>query len=269
MIRYFQSTCATAFALLVFGAAGLHAQINFHQLAAQKNAQAAAQTWGYKAQFPTQYSTRPPESASPPQEPFDPNAKSSSSKSTSSGPGQYAGGAAGGSSPSPGNAFAPGSAGRPADRMGLADGSGRVNTSTQFNGTMSSTAPAATANYLIDEPVSSSTPQRAEIRYNGDWIEIDANNSSLNQILWDIERNTGIAISGGVRNQRVYGHYGPASPSELLSELLRGTGTNILIRERSPISRMELILTPRAGVAAAPSPSAADDVADPTQRPGR
>ncbi|MEO6911490.1 MAG: hypothetical protein ABI158_11265, partial [Edaphobacter sp.] len=73
-------------------------------------------------------------------------------------------------------------------------------------------------------------PQRpAEVSYTGGKLFVSANNSSLNQILHDIARETGMKITGGIADQRVFGQYGPANPSKVLSTLLDGAGSNILL----------------------------------------
>jgi hypothetical protein len=97
---------------------------------------------------------------------------------------------------------------------------------------------------------------RAEIVYSQGKLEITADNSSLNQILRDIARQTGMKISGGVADDRVFGKYGPAAPAEVLANLLEGTGSNMLLRETAAKVPAELILTPREGGATPPNPNA-------------
>jgi hypothetical protein len=116
----------------------------------------------------------------------------------------------------------------------------------------------------------STRPRRASVRYIDGQIQVSANDSSLNQILREISRATGMTITGGVADQRVFGSYGPASPSTILATLLDGTGTNMLLREGSELTPPELVLTPRGGGATPPSPSALpdDSIADqPTPAP--
>jgi len=91
------------------------------------------------------------------------------------------------------------------------------------------------------------TASRARVVYSGGQLQVTAMNSSLNQILRAIERQTGMKIAGGVADERVYGKYGPASTAEVLAELLEGTGSNMLLRETGKDSPLELILTPRNG----------------------
>jgi hypothetical protein len=102
-------------------------------------------------------------------------------------------------------------------------------------------------------------PHRATVLYTDGQLDIRANDSSLNQILRSISRETGLTITGGVADQRVFGNYGPARPSAILATLLDGTGTNMLLREGDPGTPPELVLTPRGGGPTPPSPSALPD----------
>jgi hypothetical protein len=105
---------------------------------------------------------------------------------------------------------------------------------------------------------------RAEVVYSDGQIEVTASNSSLNQILRDVARATGMKITGGVTDERVYGKYGPAPPAQVLANLLQGTGSNMLFRESVLDTSAELVLTPRQGGPTPPNPNAAgfdDDAA--------
>jgi hypothetical protein len=132
-----------------------------------------------------------------------------------------------------------------------------------------STLPSSAATTTPAAPSVPLTPaqspsRRAEISYvNGD-LAIAASNSSLNQILREISRLTGIKITGGVSEERVFGKYGPASPSEVFRALLDGTSTNMLFIQATGDKPSELILTARMGGATPPNPDAArfDDNSD-------
>lgn len=86
-------------------------------------------------------------------------------------------------------------------------------------------------------------------------LDVRADNSSLNVILREIARQTGMTITGGVADQRVFGNYGPADPGTVLATLLDGAGVNLLIKERADRMPAELVLTPRTAGATPPSPS--------------
>jgi len=98
------------------------------------------------------------------------------------------------------------------------------------------------------------TGQMAQVSYNKGLLEIAADNSSLNQILEEIARLTGMKITGGVKDERVYGKYGPSTVAGILASLLDGTGSNMLLRETASNVPTELILTPREGGPTPPQP---------------
>jgi hypothetical protein len=58
---------------------------------------------------------------------------------------------------------------------------------------------------------------------------IQAFNSSLGQILNDISLKTGAKVEGMGADERIFGTYGPGPARDVLSELLEGTGYNILL----------------------------------------
>lgn len=99
-------------------------------------------------------------------------------------------------------------------------------------------------------------PRHAEVTFTAGALSVSANNSSLNQILREISRETGIKISGGVADERVFGQYGPDAPAQILSALLDGTGSNMLLVHSDGDPRAELILTPRQGGPTPSNPSA-------------
>lgn len=99
----------------------------------------------------------------------------------------------------------------------------------------------------------------ARVTYANGQLFVSANNSSLNQILRDIARETGMKITGGVTDERVFGQYGPASPSKILGELLDGTGSNMLLLQATTATPAELILTPRQGGPTPPNPNAVEE----------
>ena len=112
--------------------------------------------------------------------------------------------------------------------------------------------------------------KRATVTYLGGELEITADNSSLNQILREISRETGMKITGGVTDERVFGKYGPGAPAEILVRLLDGTGSNMLLRETASKVPAELILTTRQGGPTPPNPNARsldDDAGNEQQAP--
>jgi hypothetical protein len=102
---------------------------------------------------------------------------------------------------------------------------------------------------------------RATVTYQDSLLTVKAQNSSLNQILRAIMRETGLQITGGVNDERVYGVYGPDRVSTLLTSLLDGTGTNILYMPATADQPAKLTLPPRNGQSAPPpSATASDDL---------
>jgi hypothetical protein len=114
--------------------------------------------------------------------------------------------------------------------------------------------PAPIAGTSNPSLVGSSTPRPAQVTVSDNQINVRANDSSLNQILRSISRKTGLKITGGVQDERVFGDYGPAPISSVLATLLDGTGTNILFLAGDPLNPPRLVLTPRGGGPTPPSP---------------
>jgi hypothetical protein len=122
-------------------------------------------------------------------------------------------------------------------------------TSVGSPGSMAAPIPAAAPSGNMEQH------HRARVNYAGGTLEVRADNSSLNQILRDISRQTGMKIVGGVADQRVFGVYGPAAAGTVLQTLLDGTGANVLLRETPEHVPEELVLSPRSGGIAPPGPS--------------
>ncbi len=126
--------------------------------------------------------------------------------------------------------------------------------------------PTAIANQSSMGPPIAATPtnantvqhHRARVTYTDELLDVRADNSSLNQILREVSRYTGMKIIGGVADQRVFGNYGPAPAATVLQTLLDGTNTNMLLQEnRVTHAPEQLILSPRTGGITPPGPSSA------------
>jgi len=131
------------------------------------------------------------------------------------------------------------------------------------------TGPPPPATNAVDVAIAPPPPEhRAIVSYQQGQLSVIADNSSLNQILGDISRQTGMKIIGGVADQPVYGTYGPGAPAQILVALLEGTHSNMLLRETADSTPTELVLTPLDGSPTPPNPTAprADDY-DTTQSP--
>jgi len=136
----------------------------------------------------------------------------------------------------------------------------------------STTAPVPDASAAMANPVSTvKPPVAAKVSYSDGQLSIRANDSSLNQILREISRQTGMKITGGVNDERVFGNYGPSAVNAVLTSLLAGTGSNMMLTANSANGPGELILTPRMGGPTPPNPGAPgfedDALADEALRP--
>ena len=98
-------------------------------------------------------------------------------------------------------------------------------------------------------------------------LTVEANNSDLTQIIREISRESGMDIEGNVKEARVYGKYGPADASSILSELLQGMGYNVMIvggaGEGAP---KHLTLSNRAGGPTPPAIALTSPMTDATER---
>ncbi len=69
----------------------------------------------------------------------------------------------------------------------------------------------------------------ASVVWDSHGLLINAANSSLDQILRDVSTATGVKVDGLATDQRVFGQYGPGQARDVLSELLLGSGYNVLM----------------------------------------
>ena len=107
-------------------------------------------------------------------------------------------------------------------------------------------------------------PAPASVTWDSHGLRIDAANSSLAQILADVSTATGAKIEGFDADQRVFGAFGPGPARDVLSQLLQGTGYNILmIGDQGQGTPREILLSSRhAGTkttAANPAPASEED----------
>ncbi len=69
----------------------------------------------------------------------------------------------------------------------------------------------------------------ASVTWDSTGLRIEASNSSLQAILRQVSVATGTKIEGMVADQRVYGAYGPGQARDVISQLLQGSGYNVLL----------------------------------------
>jgi len=135
-------------------------------------------------------------------------------------------------------------------------------------------APTAPAS-LLDHP-----PQPAKVTLASGKLTIDADNSTLAEILHQVSQTGGMKIDGlqgGNGNQRVFGSYGPGTPRDVLTSLLNGSGYNFLMVGQTPSGvprQLALTARPAGGVPNPPPQSFQStreeyeqDITAPTQYP--
>jgi hypothetical protein len=72
-------------------------------------------------------------------------------------------------------------------------------------------------------------PNPAVVRWDRRGLEIEAANSSLNQVLHQVAADTGAKLKGLAQDQRLFGSYGPGPERDVLLKLLDGSGYNVLM----------------------------------------
>ena len=105
-------------------------------------------------------------------------------------------------------------------------------------------APEASPSPILpaDQP-----PNRARVSWDSRGLEIEASNSSLDQILHQVAADTGAKLEGLTQDQRVFGNYGPGPGSEVLLKLLDGSGYNVLIiGGRDTDAPLKIVLSARS-----------------------
>jgi hypothetical protein len=90
------------------------------------------------------------------------------------------------------------------------------------------------------------SPSRASVTWDSHGLRIDASNSSLRQILNDVSLETGTKVEGMGSDQRVYGSYGPGQARDVISQLLQGSGYNLLLAgDLGSGAPRQIVLSPR------------------------
>ena len=88
-------------------------------------------------------------------------------------------------------------------------------------------------------------------------MTIHANNATLSEILFQIHNTTGaeIAIPSGAEQDRVAADFGPGTPSQVLAQLLNGSGLNFVVvgSEDDPNGLRSVVLSRTAGGVDPPS----------------
>ena len=105
------------------------------------------------------------------------------------------------------------------------------------------------------------------VRYDSGQLSIHAENATLSEVLFQIQKQTGaeIAIPSGTEQERVSSDFGPGTASEVLGQLLNGTGLNFVVvgSASDPNQLRSVILSRKTGEADPPSAFQSPDAAAP------
>jgi hypothetical protein len=115
------------------------------------------------------------------------------------------------------------------------------------------------------------------VQFANGLLSIQATGATLSEVLFQIQKQTGaeIAIPSGTEQDRVAANFGPGPASEVLSELLNGSGLNFVVvgSESDPKALRSVLLTRKSGVPVSPiaapqtyTPDAAENI--PPDNPG-
>jgi hypothetical protein len=114
-------------------------------------------------------------------------------------------------------------------------------------------------------------PVPAAITWDSQGLLIDAANSSLEEILMEVATLTGAKLEGFDADQRVFGAFGPGPARDVLSQLLLGSGYNVvMIGDQGQGTPRRIVLSLRHAGAATPAATpapASDEDADTEEQP--
>ena len=117
-------------------------------------------------------------------------------------------------------------------------------------------------------------PSQASITWDSQGLRIDASNSSLQQILRDVSTATGAKVEGLNSDQRIFGSYGPGQARDVLSQLLQGSGYNvIMIGDQGQGAPRQIVLSARHNTGETQTaandnqPNGSDNEEDPDEQP--
>jgi len=96
-----------------------------------------------------------------------------------------------------------------------------------------------------DWPVNNK-PTPATITWDTNGLAVEANNSSLDEILKEVATRTGAKLEGRVSDERVFGSYGPGPARNVVMQLLDGTTYNvIMLGDQGEGTPREIVLSNR------------------------
>jgi hypothetical protein len=146
-------------------------------------------------------------------------------------------------------------------RKGLAIiGSGLLSLHAAAQNKPSAAIPATAPTQSVSDLPSAHPPTAApasrgksKVTWTGAELTIDAGGDSLPDILRQIAVATGMKITGGVPDERVFGIYGPSSVQAIMAQLFDGLSINMMLVNGTETVPKTLVLTTRSGAASPPS----------------
>jgi hypothetical protein len=117
-------------------------------------------------------------------------------------------------------------------------------------------------------------PVAAKVTWDIHGLTVEANNSSLGEILKEVATQTGARLEGKTGDERVFGSYGPGPARDIIKQLLDGTTYNVLmVGDQGEGTPRQIVLSNRP---AGPAPTGnaqnnseeSDNEPQPQQMPG-
>ncbi len=143
---------------------------------------------------------------------------------------------------------------------------------TQATAAPAAPAPAAPPAPELPKWPANEKAGQATVTWDSQGLRIEAANSSLEQILMEVSTLTGAKLEGFDADQRVFGAFGPGPARDVLSQLLLGSGYNVvMIGDQGQGTPRRIVLSSRhaggAQPAATPAPASSDEDADTEEQP--
>jgi hypothetical protein len=115
-----------------------------------------------------------------------------------------------------------------------------------------------------DWPVNDKAAEAAVV-WDSHGLRVEATNSSLQAILKEVSTATGTTVEGLSADQRVFGVYGPGDARDVLSQLLQGSGYNVvMIGDQGSGAPRQIVLSARqaGGAQVGAKPAGSDEESD-------
>ena len=118
---------------------------------------------------------------------------------------------------------------------------------------------------------SSARTSGVTVQFGNGLLAIHARNATLSEVLFQIQKGTGaeIAIPAGTEQDRVSADFGPGTPSEVMAQLLNGSGLNFVVvgSPSDPNQLRSVLLSRKTGGADPPSAFEVSDNPPPQAAP--